>query len=237
MGATGGFLIPAAIGAAGGLLASGGRDQSPSPQVPPGLEFLLPLLEQLSQGLPGQLQGTIQDTQATVDPFLQALSTGFPAFNEGLATGFTPDVVPQLREALLPELELAQSRATGRTLGTAASLGTLTGSGTTRAVGDVNAQLEAALLGQLGQAGTGAALQGQQIRGQLAGQASPTLAGATAGPLASLSANLPFQLAQLIISGAAGTPFSQPVQGPSKFESILPAAAQLGSAYLTSRSG
>lgn len=202
----------------------------PAPQAIPGLEWLAPLLQQLSQGLSGQVQRGVTGAQSSLNPFLQALTSGFPAFQEGLSTGFTPNVLPQLRESLMPELELAQKHLTGQTLGTAASLGTLTGSGTTQAVAQGNAGLEAGLLSQLGQVGAQAGLQGQQIRGQLAGQAAPSITGATGNAIANTQMQGPLQILQAIISGISGLPLYQPRKGPSKFETLLGPAAQIGSA-------
>ena len=189
---------------------SGKGDETPSPKLPKGLEFLLPLFQELSRSLAGLLPG-----------INQVATAGVPAFSEGLQTGFAPDVLPALRESLMPELELARQRATGATLGNAAALGTLTGSGTTRAVGDVNTQLEAGVLSQLGTVGAQAELQGQNIRGQFASQAL----------------GLPFNLLQLLFGGIAGAPFNVPAQGPSKLQSLAGPAAQLGSAYFAGGGG
>ncbi len=208
------------------------RPESPSPEALPGTEFLLPMLQAMSGGLPGQVQGAVSGGQNKIAPFLQALTSGFPAFQQGLQTGFTPGVVPGLSAALMPELMMAKERATGDVLGTAGALGTLTGSGTTRSLADMNMALESGMLRQLGEAGGKAALQGQGIQGQLAGMGSPTAAGGAAQGLIGLGSQLPMQLMQMIISGASGAPFSQPTVGPSKVEALAGPAATIGASMI-----
>ncbi len=203
------------------------REKSPPPMMVPGLEFLVPLLEQLLgpvAGASGRSLGQ-QAGQQGVAGLLPGLSAGLPTFAEGLQTGFAPQVVPGLREALLPELQLAQQRTTGANLGTAASLGTLTGSGTVQNIARDTEALEAGLQRVLGETGATAELQGQQIRGDLARLTSPVEGIRALSPLAEAELNLPARTIGQIGGFLDAFPFFQQTLSPSPFETLAASGA------------
>jgi hypothetical protein len=159
-------------------------------------------------------------------------------FNTGLSTGFTPGIATAFEAALRPGAELAKEHVTGDIFANQAKLGTLTGSGTSTQVGDASAQIENQLLAQVGQVQGQAQLQGQQIQGALANSTTPTAGLNALQPYVQSSQQLPFNLANTLFGGIGQLPFSQPQQqpnGPSKTQSLLPIAGQLGSAYIASR--
>lgn len=220
------------------------QPQNAAPQAIPGFEFLAPLLEQLAGALQGgtnnfaslfegagpqqgQLQGLFDQLGATV-------GQGFGALGEGLQTGFAPQAFQQVQQLLQPAADFAFQQGSADVAEKASIFNTLPSSGTNLNLAQLSGQIQSSLGDNLANFAGQSALQGQQIQGQLAGQAIPGLFGALAGQ-GNVQQQFPLQVLQALTQGAGQTPNFQPTFGTSKGESLLGAGTQLGSAALTSK--
>lgn len=206
-----------------------GKENKP-PEIAPGFEFLTNLLEQFGPQVQQQLGGIFNASfDQSGQSQLQNALGGFGsqgAFQEGLATGFFPDVLQQVEGQLLPALERASDRGFGAIKENAASLGTLTSSGTGQQFADFRGGLESNLGQQL--AGISGQLAGnaQNIRGGLAGQGIASILPAIQTSLqqSQFGQTLPLQALGALVGGSNAVPVFNPSFGPSKV-SQLPKSA------------
>lgn len=212
------------------------------------------MLEQLGQQTGGQFgdifgaqqvgdAGQLQGAQAQA---IQALLSGLggvagpsqQAFQQGLQTGFAPEILGDIEAKLLPALERSFDRSALGLREQASGLGALRGTGTVQGLADLRGGLESGLLSNLagiqGQLGLG----GQQVRAGLAGQGVqlPQQVLAALSPATGqfqqgqqFQAGQPLNALGTVTSGASATPMFQPTFGPSKFEQLAGGAAAVGS--------
>ncbi len=217
----------------------GDRQESATPQAIPGFEFLTKALQSFGPEVQSALQGVFSSPGFSqlgdFGSILQGAAGGFgaqPAFQEGLSTGFMPDILGQVEAQLLPALERSQKRGSANIREEAINRGTLDSTGTTQSIGDLRGGLESGLLSNL--AGiTGNLAQGAQgIRGQLAGQGVGSILPGVQTALGGtqFAQQLPLQALGALSGGAQATPLFQPTFGPSKGEQVLGAATEVGGA-------
>ena len=228
-----------------------GGQESQAPQIIPGMEFFPQLLQQFASTLGPQLQGMnfgqlpqvdMGAASGTANAGLQALLSNLgltgqsqDTFREGLQTGFMPQFTQDIENQLLPALERSFTRGDEAVRGQAADLGAFSSSGTARNTQELRTGLESNLMQQLaGLTGQGA-LGAQQMRGGLASQGMNLGSQALQGGLGAQQQGLQQFLAPLqalggLNQGVASTPFFQPTQGPSKFETLLGAGAPIAGA-------
>ena len=235
------------------------KGSNATPQLPEGLKFLGPLLQNLGQvtkdqfgdifsgntalsggldQLAGQQQGLLGQAAS------QASQVGQPstdAFLQGLQTGFAPDVASQLQAALQPGAQFSTDRATESIQGNAAAMGLLDSTGTGNTIGNAATQIQNQLQQTVGQAQAQAQLQGQNIQANFAQQglnaAGQTAQGFTnpigqAVQQGQFTQQLPLNAVSALQGGVSSLPLFTPAVGPSPAPAIGGAiGAGVGSAF------